>query len=649
MRLEDIKGIGKKTAWNLRQYGIWNVQDLINYIPKKYENFEIKNFNELKHNDDVTLIAEIISFNVFQQSKTHLIKLVVKNNIFRINVLVFNREYLNKFLKVDQKLLIKGKYNLYKNEINASYISTNLNKKTLSPLYNLPDISNYIISKAIFHVFLQNDILIVDLIPQEILTKKQLLNKKDALYLAHFPKSEADIKRANETFKYEEAIQLHTTILLNSPMKVSKDPLNYDLDFVKKVILALPFELTADQKNVVNDIFRDFKRNYRVQRLIQGDVGSGKTVVALLGAIGAISAGKQAVIMAPTEILAQQHFLNFSNLLPDIKIELLTSKSKNKSEIKNKLKSGEIQLLIGTHSVASKDIYYHDLGLQIIDEQHKFGVEIRNELFLKGLNANTIYLTATPIPRTMAKLLFNNLEISTIRSKPHQQLVKTIYLEDDDLSVIENQITKTINQKEQVFVVVPAIQSQLKINIEEAEKWLTSKFNTPLFVVHGKKDSQENERNITQFVNTPGAILLSTTMIEVGMDVKNATLMIILGAENFGLAQLHQLRGRIGRNNLESICYLVSEKQDFERLELLTRINDGFLLSKYDLKTRGPGEFLGLKQSGTFKTTFLDFEQDYDLMLDAKNEAVKILNDPNYKTNPQNYILLKKIKENNML
>lgn len=649
MMLENIKGIGTKTAISLKEHGIIYSDDLINTIPKKYENFEIKNFSDLKHNDNVTLIAEIISLKEFQQYKTHLIKLLVKVEIFQINVLVFNREYLKNILKVGQKVLIKGKYNLYKNEINASYISTKLNKETISPLYNIPNVTNYIINKAIKELFLTNNYKINDIIPPKILHEKQLLNKKEALYLAHFPKTENDIKKAFKTFKYEEALEQQTAILLSSPKRINRQPLNYNLDYVKQFIEKLPFSLTEDQKNAVNDIYRDFKKNYRVQRLIQGDVGSGKTIVALIGAIGAISAGKQVVLMAPTEILANQHYNNFSRLLPEMKIELLTSKSKNKVEILNELKTGKIKILIGTHSVASKDVIYHDLGLQIIDEQHKFGVDIRNDLFLKSSKANTIFLTATPIPRTMAQLLFNNLEISTIKSKPHQQLVKTIYLDYEKISIIEKQIIETTNKLQQVFVVVPAIDSELNVNIDDVEKWLLNKFKVPLFVIHGKKDSLENERNINEFLNTPGSILLSTTMIEVGIDVKNATLMVIFGAENFGLAQIHQLRGRIGRNNLESICYLVSDKQDFERLELLSKINDGFILSKYDLKTRGPGEFLGVRQSGAFKSVFLDFEQDYDLMLEAKKSAIKILNEPNFKTNPNNYFLIEKIKDNNML
>ena len=560
MKLEDIYKIGTKTANTLRKNNIWSPYDLVMTFPKSYENYNIIDFNEAKHKQIITVLGHILKIESFK-AKVHVIKVLLKTDQFQVTSLIFNQPFLLNNFKVGDEVLVKGKYNLYTNEIIVSTISKNLEKREITAIYNLPEINDYVISEAINDVFENNKVTIYETLPTNILKRFKLNGRKEAIRKIHLPLNSKELNDAFKRFKYEEAITLQLKLQKGLLNRVKRDPINYNLDLVKKFIDSLPYELTDDQKEVVNEIYRDFKKDYPTKRLIQGDVGSGKTIVAIISILGVLSANQQAVLMVPTEILANQQYETIKKLLPNYSISLLTSKVSDRKEIIKKLESGEIDVLVGTHSVASENVVFKDLGLIIIDEQHKFGVELRESLFKKSESANLIYLTATPIPRTLGIAMFGDLATSQIKSRPQfQKPIISKHFDNNELDEIIQEIEVTVKKGEHVFVVVPAISSDLKdYNIENTKEILKPIFKDNLFILHGEISSDDRNEIISNFSKANGGVLLATSMIEVGIDLKTATLMVVLAAENFGLSQLHQLRGRVGRGEIQS-NYTVSSK-----------------------------------------------------------------------------------------
>jgi len=646
MKLENINYIGNKTAYILRQNNIWTPYDLVMNFPKSYENYNIINLNEAKHNEVITVIGRILNIEHFK-AKVHVIKLLIKVEKFQVSALIFNQPFLLKSFKVDDEVLIKGKYNLYSKEIAVSTISKNLSKKEITPIYNIEGVTDYMISRAINDIFTNNKVEIYETLPQSILKKFSLPSRVEMVKNLHMPETIEKLNYSTRRLKYEEAIEMQLKLQKGLLKKITRLPIDYDIEKVREFINTLPFELIKDQKEVVNEIYRDFKKDYQTKRLIQGDVGSGKTIVAIIAILGVLTAGKQAVLMVPTEILASQQYETIKKMLVSYNVSLLTSKVGNKQEILSKLESGEIDVLVGTHSVASEYVLFKDLGLIIIDEQHKFGVELRESLFKKSESANLIYLTATPIPRTLGIAMFGDLATSEIKSRPSfQKPVKTKHFEESKLNLIINEIVETVEKGEHVFVVVPAISSELKdFNIENTAQILRPVLNEKLYILHGEISSEDRNKIIEDFSNSNGGVLLATSMIEVGIDLKSATLMVVLAAENFGLSQLHQLRGRVGRGDKESKFYTISNKEDVERLKILERVSSGFKLSEYDLKLRGPGEFLGLRQSGILKAKYLDFSIDYKILMDARKLSIEIISNESLLENPSYYYLNKILNE----
>ena len=647
MKLEDVFGIGKKTASKLRNSNIWSPYDLILTFPKSYENYNITNFYNAKHLDIITVIGKITKIESFQK-RINIIKLVLEVDQVLTNIIIFNQPFLLNSLKVNDFILVKGKYNVYKNEIAASQISKNIEKSAITGLYNILDVTNHTMAVAIKHLLDKKEVAIYETLPKDVLRKYQLLPRDKAIYQIHFPKDEHELDNSLKRFKYEEAIHIQLNLQKEKLTIPKRNKIEYNLEIVKNFISSLPYELTDDQKKATNDIFRDFKGELRSKRLIQGDVGSGKTIVAVIAALGMISAKKQVVLMVPTEILAHQQYENIKKLLPEYNVELLTSKIKDKNQIKEDVKNGHIDFLIGTHAVASEDLIFNDLGLVIIDEQHKFGVELRESLLSKSESADLIYLTATPIPRTLGIAIFGDLETSIIKSRPNfQKPIITKYYTDDKIEECYKEIDNAIKNEEHVFIVVPAISSTLKdYSINSVKDELIGRYQDKLFILHGEIKSNERSDIIDAFSQEKGAVLLATSMVEVGIDLKSATMMVVLGAENFGLSQLHQLRGRVGRGDKQGYFYAISQNEDVERLTLLETTNDGFRLSEIDLQLRGPGEFLGLKQSGIFDSKFIDFNQDYQILVDAKQFATDLLNNP-FKLKDPDYYYLNKIVNHN--
>lgn len=624
IELINLNGVGEKLNRTFRNLGIWNSYDLVSYLPKKYENYAVSNFDELRHQEIVTVIGVIETPVQIIRKRVELLTTFINVDDSSIKLLIFGRSYLDKKLSIGTKVLVRGKFNLFTREINVSDISFTENIPEVKPIYGIEGVSDLTVRKLIKEVFEKDAVDIFETLPIDLIKKYQIIPRKKALYQLHFPSNEQELLLALDRLKREEAFFHLLSYIYNLAPKTKRDLIAYDIQAVKKYIGYIPYQLTIDQQEAVNDIFRDFKKNESLYRLIQGDVGSGKTFVGFIAALGMITAGYQVAFMAPTEILARQHFDNFNKYFSEIKSVLLTSSVSNKKDILETIENGKTKIIFGTHSLASEQTKYHKLGLVIIDEQHKFGVEVRDQLISKSNTKDTLYLTATPIPRSLTLTAFGDLDTSIIKMKPLiKNEVKTALLSDDDFEKIAEILRDSQKKNEQSFIIVPAIlEGNKKHTIHSVYARLEILFNDEnLYVIHGKLKQDEIDLIMQRFSENPKGILLSTSIIEVGIDVKNATTIIIMGAENFGLSSLHQLRGRVGRGEKPGRCYLVSDKVDSERLGILLETTDGFKLAEYDLKLRGPGVFSGIIQSGQLKFKYIDLVSDLKILNQMKNDA----------------------------
>ena len=624
--ISEIKGVGKKTEEILNNNGIFTANDLVFKFPKKYESFKEDHLLFAVDNTNVTTTGTVVSLPVVVNHRGSLkslrFDLLVENEIYKI--IAYRREFLKDQLKENMTIQIKGKFDKKRKTINASAVILKPIKSELKPLYGIEGIYDSNITKIIRNIFAGKHIVIKETLPKTLMNRHKLINRYRMIYNLHFPNNNKELNEAKRRLKYEEALAFQFNVL-NEKRKSSsvyKKPKKYDLNRIKEFIKTIPYELTNDQKKAVNDLFRDFKKNHSVKRLIQGDVGSGKTIVVAIAIYGAKTAGFQSAIMAPTEVLANQHYENFTKNYKDISCCLLTGSTKNKDEIKSQIKNNEYDLIIGTHALITDDTEFNNLGFVVIDEQHRFGVLAREKLETKG-NPDICYLTATPIPRTLAIVVFGDMEISNIYEKPAGRLsVITKYFKKSQEHSVFEHVKKELQKGNQAYFVAPAIDSEHRgetvLSLQERIKEI---FTEPIYVLHGQMTSLEKKTVMEKFSKTKGSILISTTVVEVGLDIKNATMMIIFDGKYFGLSQLHQLRGRVGRSEKQSYCYVISDEEDIERLNVFEKISDGFTLSEYDLDNRGPGELLGVKQSGMIDFLYLDISQDFNLLLETKKDA----------------------------
>lgn len=646
VKLDQIKGIGPQTLKTLRQHSIWSTYDLVSYLPKGYEDFSITSMHEAKHQESITVLGKIVSdLKIIRGKKVE--RLTFKALILQetIDIIAFGRSYLIKQIQKGDDVQIKGTYHMYQQKVLAKSIVKAEKRIEIKPVYGIQGLHDKTLMNVIETIKQEKRVTLYENIPKMFLERYHLVSKEDAYYMLHLPKDMHMIYEAKRRMKYEEAFFLQLKIQAKQRKNNVREPKLYNINRVKDLIQHIPYVLTDDQKQAVNDIYRDFKKNQTSYRLIQGDVGSGKTIVALLAAYAIVTAGEQVAFMAPTELLCYQHYQFFQSYLKDVKIALLTSKTKQKDLMKQAVEDHHYDIVIGTHALIEHDVSFHKLGLVIIDEQHKFGVQTRENLIEKAHAKDVIYLTATPIPRTLALLAFGESHISMIKEKPKERIpIETHYMTRDLIQEVYNKMHSALIRKEHCMVVVPAIDSdKYHDNIDHMSTELKSEFPYPLFVLHGKMTHEEQDVAMDQYIKTPGSIMLATTMIEVGIDIPTATVMTILHAESFGLSQIHQLRGRVGRSHLPSFCYLISEKEDIERLEILSKINDGFILSNYDLKMRGPGDFLGVEQSGFYEFKFLNLSEDERILLEAQKNVIELLERPDFFTNPQFKYLVKRI------
>lgn len=636
-RIIDLKGVGKALELQFHSHGIYTAYDLMMRFPAKYQSFEEDSLLLAVDKTEITVRGLVIDLPKVVNHRGNLkslhFNILVDNE--KVKVVAFRREYLKDALTEELLITVKGKFDKKKKLITASAILLKPLESSYKPVYNLDPIYDSVVTKLVKQIIDQKLVSIYETLPSKLITDEGLISRQEMINKIHLPESEQDIKDAYFRLKYEEAL-LFQYKMMSQKLLLEKDtkPIKqYQLDRVKSFIDTIPYELTQDQKDAVNDIFRDFKKPYPTKRLIQGDVGSGKTIVVAIGIMGAKTAGYQSALMAPTEILAEQHYNTFKNLFKDLNVALLTGSTKNKAFLKAQILRGEIDLVIGTHALVTDDVVFHDLGFVIIDEQHRFGVETRESLKNKGI-ADIVYLTATPIPRTLAIVLFGDMDVSIIKQKPiGRKEIQTRYFQKSQQHAVFEHVKKELDLGHQAFFIAPSIDAldrgETVIGLYERVQAIFS--NYTVFMLHGKMTSLEKNDVIEQFYKTQGSILVSTTVVEVGIDMPNATIMVIFDGEYFGLSQLHQLRGRVGRSELQSHCYVISDESDIERLSFFAKTNDGFLLSEYDLSKRGPGEFLGVRQSGIIRFLYADIGTDFDLFLKAKEAALWILK--NDKTN----------------
>ena len=646
MQLEDIKGLGGTTIKYLNEIGIYSIDDLINYYPFRYEIIENSDISKLNDGDKIVIggiienVPSVIHFN----RKLNKMSFRLNTGSFVSNITIFNRAFLKDKLNVGNTITVIGKYDKKHNSITASDIKFGLIEETLiEPIYHSSfKISSSKISKIIKSIL--GKVKTKDYIPNSLIEKYHFIDKNKAIKIIHNPTSKEELNKALARLKYEELFMFMMKISYLKNAKRKSDGLSRNVSYeqVLEIINNLPFELTKDQLKSVKDIYDDLVSNNRMNRLLQGDVGSGKTIVSFIALYINYLGGYQGALMAPTEILASQHFQNFQKLFPNLNIVLLTGKlkAKEKKEVKNIIENGKANIIIGTHALISEDVTYNNLGLVITDEQHRFGVAQRGNLKNKGITPDILYMSATPIPRTYALTLYGDMDISSIRTMPSgRKPVKTYVKTNKEIKDVLYMMLDQIKAHHQIYVIAPLIEESDKIDLEDVYK-LEEKMKKAfgkvcnVGIMHGKMNPKEKEEIMNEFKQNKIQILISTTVIEVGVDVANATMIVIFDSYRFGLSALHQLRGRVGRNDLDSYCILISDKET-KRLEVLTKTNDGFKVSEEDFKLRGGGDIFGIRQSGDMNFKIADIKNDYDLLLRAKEDSENFMkskeyNDPKY-------------------
>lgn len=649
MQLEDIKGIGKTTIKYLNELGIYNIQDLITYYPFRYEITQNTDIHNLNDGDKVVIggIVENVPTVIHFNRKLNKMSFHLNTGEFITNITIFNRAFLKDKLNVGHAVTIIGKYDQKHNSITASDIKFGLIEGTLiEPIYHSSfKINSSKISKIIKSVL--DKVKPKDYIPDSLIRKYHFMDKQEAIKIAHNPKDKEKLKKALARLKYEELFMYMMKISYLKKSKKQSDGLSRNISYeqVLEVVDRLPFKLTKDQLKSVKDIYDDLTSSNRMNRLLQGDVGSGKTIVSFIALYINYLAGYQGALMAPTEILASQHYQNFIKLFPNLNVVLLTGKlkAKEKKEAQALIESGKANIIIGTHALISEDVTYHNLGLVITDEQHRFGVAQRGNLKNKGLTPDILYMSATPIPRTYALTLYGDMDISSIRTMPNgRKPVKTYVKTNKEIKDVLYMMLDQIKAHHQIYVIAPLIEESDKIDLEDVYK-LEEKMKRAfgkvcnVGIMHGKMTPKEKDEVMDKFKQNKIQILISTTVIEVGVDVANATMIVIFDSYRFGLSALHQLRGRVGRNDLDSYCILISDRET-KRLEVLTKTNDGFKVSEEDFKLRGGGDIFGVRQSGDMNFKLADIKNDYNLLLRTKEDSETFMKSKEYDDPKYNFI-----------
>lgn len=641
--VEKVKGVGSRTSMLLKKLNINTVDNLVTHYPYRYEFIKRSNLKEKCEDDKVIIDGKVEMIPILVRLKGNLNKMnfrLATSTKEIVGVSIFNRAYLKNQLLVGTNITVFGKYEKNKNVILASEIRMGLlpkGEKIEAVYHGTVGLNSKAISGFINTALMEYGNDLEDYIPKNLLEKYNFLNKKTALNIIHNPSTKEKLKEASIRLKYEELFVYMAKInYLKLKNKNVKDGIekNFDKEKLDKVIKSLPYELTVDQKTVLNEILEDLTSKRRMNRLLQGDVGSGKTIISIIAMVANYLSGYQSALMVPTEILATQHYETMKEILKDlnVNIALLTgSLPKNKKDlIHEELKLGKIDMVVGTHALIQEEVVYKNLGLVITDEQHRFGVLQRTSLQNKGIMPDVLYMSATPIPRTYALTLYGDMDISTIRTLPKgRKPIKTYLKSYSEIKDVLKMMYEELLKNHQIYVIAPLIEESETLDLTTVNE-LKDKMNLAfgekynVGIIHGKLKQTEKDKIMEDFVNNKIQILISTTVIEVGVNVLNTTMMVIFDANRFGLSTLHQLRGRVGRSALESSCILISD-YDSERLNVMTTTNDGFEISEEDFKIRGHGDLFGTKQSGDMTFKIADIKEDYKILLQAKKDSMEFL------------------------
>lgn len=641
-----LKGIGEKTAKALNDLSIVTIYDLMTHFPRRYEDIKPRQLHSIQDQEKVTLKGMVVTEPIvnhygFKKNRLYF-RMALGEDV--ITVSFFNQFYLKQQIQLGEEIALYGKWDARKKSLTAIKIIGKASRASHEEL-NLEAVyrTNRSIRQAnliryIQQAFQEYGSFIFEPLPTELRQKYGFITYAQAMYAMHFPKDSTESEQARqqliyqELFIYQLALQMR---LKKRRQEKNGQLLKYNNQELKAFIQTLPFELTADQKKVVNEICYDLLAPYEMNRLLQGDVGSGKTIVAVLTMVATALANAQSVLMVPTEILANQHVQSIEKLLKktDLRVEKLTSSTLNKEreQILADLASGKIHLLVGTHAVFQPDVCFKQLGFVVIDEQHRFGVKQRKAITEKGQGVNVLQMTATPIPRTLAITTFGEMDVSVLKEVPKgRKPIRTYWAQIRDMERVLEFVKKEILNGRQAYIVSPLIEESETLDIKNAEEvyqTISQKFQKDIQIglLHGRLKTDEKDRVMESFQQNEIQLLVATTVIEVGVDVPNATIMVILDADRFGLAQLHQLRGRVGRGNFESYCFILASpktENGKKRMKIMCESTDGFYLSEQDLQLRGAGDVLGTKQSGFPEFSIADVIRDYAILEEARKDAI---------------------------
>ncbi|ANT56566.1 ATP-dependent DNA helicase RecG [Bacillus pumilus] len=655
-KISALKGIGEETEKTLNELGIYTVADLLGYFPYRYDDYELRNLEEVRHDERVTVEGKVHSEPVltyYGKKRSRLtFRLLVGR--FLITAICFNRPYLKRSLALGDTVSVTGKWDKNRQSIMVQEFKKGTHEQdgSIEPVYSVKEN----VTVKMMRRFVKQALSLYvdhaeDPLPKQLVAAYKLMSYQEALKTIHLPETRDSLKQARRRFVYEEFLifQLKMQAIRKKEReKTSGIQHPFSKEAVFEFVHSLPFPLTKAQSRVLDEIMSDMASPYRMNRLLQGDVGSGKTAVAAIALYAAHLSGFQGALMVPTEILAEQHADSLYQLFEKwgLNIALLTSsvKGKRRRELLERLKEGDIDILVGTHALIQDEVEFQQLGLVITDEQHRFGVEQRKKLRSKGQDPDVLFMTATPIPRTLAITVFGEMDVSVIDELPAgRKQIETYWVKHDMLERILAFVDKELRKGRQAYIICPLIEESDKLDVQNAidvHSMLTEAYRGKwsIGLMHGKLASDEKDQVMRDFTSNEVQILVSTTVVEVGVNVPNATIMVIYDADRFGLSQLHQLRGRVGRGEHQSFCILMADPKSEtgkERMRIMSETTDGFELSEKDLELRGPGDFFGKKQSGIPEFKVADMVHDYRALETARKDAAELVQSEAFWTDPE--------------
>lgn len=643
-----LHGVGEERAKAFAGLGIKTVGELLEYFPSRYEDYRVRDLTEVKDGERVTLAGTVYgepSVRFYGKRKSRIsVKLVMDRVV--VTAVWFNQTFVKSRLSPGKEILVTGKWDKHKLQITVSEMTETDSDRAqkrgeLAPIYPLGgDVTHTLLRKTIQQALRQYGEQIPEILPTDIVSRYRLMPRPDAIRSIHFPQDAENGRQARRRIMFEELFlfQLKMQALRRIAREQTEGTaLQIPMEELRTFVKSLPFPLTDAQKRVIKEILTDMRSPYAMNRLLQGDVGSGKTVVAAIALFAAVKAGFQGALMVPTEILAEQHVQSLTGLLSPhgIQVALLSGSltAKRRREVIGALQMGLIDVVVGTHALIQEDVFFSKLGLVITDEQHRFGVEQRRILRNKGLTPDVLFMTATPIPRTLAISAFGDMDVSTIDQMPAgRKPIETTWKKHEQFHQVLEQMREELVKGRQAYVICPLIEESEKLDVQNAidvHAQLSQVFpEYGVGLMHGRLPAKEKDAVMQAFLSGEYAVLVSTTVVEVGVNVPNATFMIIYDAERFGLAQLHQLRGRVGRGSEQSYCVLIADPKSEigkERMRVMCETTDGFELSRRDLELRGPGDFFGTKQSGLPEFKVADLMSDFKALEVARQETAALV------------------------